>query len=153
MAEIKIRRAKSEDLDRVKSVTRQAYKIPIKPHGFVTRVAEPGTLRRDIADDRLSILVAVTDARIVGAIRYEATDNDIYLFKLAVLKTFRKRGVASLLVGAVEKAAKKGGYGTVRLDCVEEKGLSAYYQKLGYGIDRVIDHGFYHGVYMSKKIR
>ena len=152
MTEIKIRRAKPEDLDRVKCVTRQAYKIPIKQHGFVTRVTEPETLRRDLADDRLSILVAVVDAKIVGAIRYEVTDNDIYLFRLAVLKTFRKRGVASRLVEAVEKAAEKGGYGMVRLDCVEEKGLAPYYQKLGYVIDKIIDHGFYHGVYMSKRV-
>lgn len=152
MAQIKIRRAKPEDLDRVKSVTRQAYKIPIKQHGFVTRVKEPETLWRDIADDRLFILVAVIDAKIVGAVRYEETDKDIYLFRLAVLKTYRKQGVASRLVEAVENAAKKSGCGVVRLDCVEEKGLSTYYQKLGYRIDKVIDHGFYHGVYMSKKV-
>jgi ribosomal protein S18 acetylase RimI-like enzyme len=152
MEEIRIRKATIEDLPRVRYVTRQAYKIPIRTGGFVTRVKEPNDLARQLEERKMDILVAEFDGKIVGSVRYQADKDSIYIFKLAVLKTYRKQGAAARLMAQLEENAIADGFGKLKLDCAEEKGLPEYYKKLGFKVHKVIDHGFYHGVYMHKII-
>jgi ribosomal protein S18 acetylase RimI-like enzyme len=152
MEKIRIRKAAISDLPRVRCVTRQAYKVPIRTGGFVTRAKEPNDLTLQLEERRITILVAESGGKIVGAVRYQADKDSVYIFKLAVLKTYRKQGAAARLMTQVEEDAIAGGFDNLKLDCAEEKGLPEYYKKLGFKIYKVVDHGFYHGVYMRKKI-
>lgn len=153
MEKIKIRKAKVSDLARVRYVTRQAYRLPIIADGFVTGVSEPQDLDMLLKARKLQILVAEVGGKTIGSVRCEVDKGSIYIYKLAVLKTYRRHGVAARLMAGVEKFALADGYTKLKLDCAEEKGLTDYYKKLGFNVYKIVDHGFYHGVYMEKKIK
>jgi len=153
MEKIRIRQAGIEDLGRIREVTRQAYRIPIKKNGFVTKATEPKDLRRQVAERRIGILTAELDGRIVGALRYRTEGRYLFIFRLAVLKTFRQHGAAGELLRGAERIAARAGYAGLKLDCLLEKGLPDYYKKKGFKVDRVEDCKVFHEVYMSKKLR
>jgi predicted N-acetyltransferase YhbS len=154
MREIEIRLAKSNEIPRVRYITKLAYKIPYKGSTFATKPHEPKDIRDKLAKKELFIFVAVLDGKIVGAVRCEIRNrNQLYFHKLAVLKTYRKRGIGSMLVNIIEKFAWENGCAKVLLDCVKEKKLDEYYLKFGYKIDNLKKHLDYHEVYMSKELK
>lgn len=153
MRKVEIRSAKLNEIPRVRYITKLAYKVPYKGDAFATKPHEPKDIKDRLEKKELSIFVAALDGKIVGAVRCEMRDhNQLYFHKLAVLKSYRKRGIGSMLIDTVEKFAWKKGCVKILLDCVREKKLDEYYLKLGYKIDSVKKHLDYHEVYMSKEL-
>ncbi len=154
MYSISFRHAKLNDLTRVKYITKLAYKISYKENSFITRSHEPNNLKDVFLSKKLFIIVATVDKKIVGAVRYKILEkNSLYIYKLAVLKTYRNKRIGESLIKQVEAVAKKKGFTKILLDCAQEKKLPEYYKKLGYKIDMVKKHQDHHDVYMSKKIK
>jgi ribosomal protein S18 acetylase RimI-like enzyme len=150
---IKIRRAKINDLKRVIYITKRAYASPHKKGDLVTRSNEPLDVLDMFLNKRFGVIVAIHEDKIIGAIRYRVLDGKrLYFYKLAVLKGYRGNKIASRLVRRVEKIATKMKCKKIFLDCAKEKALPEYYQGHGYKIDRVKKHQNHHDVYMSKKI-
>lgn len=153
MPDILIRQAKPNELPRIIYITKLAYKIPYKDGALTTKAHEPKNIKEVFAKKEFFALVAEYNNKIIGAVRYKFVEkNNIYLHRLAVLKTFRNKSVGSSLVREVEKTAKKKKAKKILLDCVREKKLPDYYEKLGYKTDEIKKHHDHHDVYMSKKI-
>lgn len=51
----KIRKAKIGDLRRIRAVTRQAYKVPIKKGGLTTKATEPKDLEFQLRERRTTL--------------------------------------------------------------------------------------------------
>ncbi|HAL50238.1 MAG: GCN5-related N-acetyltransferase [Candidatus Uhrbacteria bacterium GW2011_GWD2_41_121] len=154
MLNLSIRHAKLNELPRVKYITKLSYKIPYKTNTLVTKSHEPKNIQESFLNKEFFIIVAILENKIVGAVRYKLNEkNELYFYKLAVLKTHRSRGIGSKLVNEIEKVAEKKGCAKVLLDCAREKKLPDYYKKLGYEINLVKKHLDHHDVYMSKRIK
>ena len=150
---IMIRKAKLEELNRVSYVTKIAYKSPFIKNGIVTKAHQSNELKEDFLYKKVGILVAVSSGKIVGVQKYkELEDKKLYIFQLAVLKTYRGNGIGTQLLKETEKIAKEMKLKMVVLDCMQEKHLPEYYETLGYKIDEVKKQKDYHMVYMSKVI-
>jgi len=149
-----LRHAKLNELARVKFITKLAYKIPYKENTLITKSHEPKDVKEQFSRKEFFIIVAFYNDKIVGAVRYKIDKaNNLYFYKLAVLKTYRKLGIGSLLIGELEKVAIKKSCAKILLDCAQEKKLDDYYKKFGFKIDKIEPHLDHHDVYMSKKIK
>ena len=153
MITIFIRQFKIRELIRVRYITKLAYKVPYKEETLITKPHESEDEENKIKNKEEFILVALIEDKIVGAVRYNFNElNNLYFFKLAVLKSYRKCGIGFLLINEIEKIAKKKGCKKVLLDCAQEKRLDEYYKKFGFSINKVEKKINHHAVYMSKSI-
>ena len=148
-----IRKAKIEELKRINYVTKIAYKSPFVKNGIVTKAHQSKEFNDDFINKRVGVLVAISSGKIIGVQKYrELDDKKLYIYQLAVLKTYRGRGIGSQLLKETENVAKDKKLKIITLDCMKEKYLPEYYEKLGYKIDEIKKQKDYHMVYMSKAI-
>ena len=154
MAKVVIRKMKLDELPRVISVTRRAFNVPFLEGGIISDYKESENLKEMVENKKIFILAVLYDDKIVGAVRYKPTANgqNIYSFRLAVLKSYRHMGIGSKLIKRVEKITKKLGYKKVKLDCILEKGLFPYYKKFGYRVFNIKKHENHYDDFMYKKV-
>src|SRR5277367_5911235 len=130
---LSIRACRLEDIKRVLELWQQAEATP-----GVTDTADD--LRRAITDSPAHVLVAQADGQIVGSIigTFDGWRGNIY--RLAVHRGYRRRGIARRLVAEVEK--RLAGQGTKRITALVEKGhpwAMDFWEEVGYGVDRRIE--------------
>ncbi len=151
-----IRKAKSSELKKIVNITNRAFNIPFKPDETTRKHKhkEPYfDLISGFKKKEVGVFVVIVNKKIVGAIRYKFLNSKtINLFKLAVLKFFRNKGIAPKLINRVESEGIKKKCKIITLDCMKEKGLSEYYKKLGFKIDKIKKHLDHHDVFMFKKL-
>lgn len=148
---IQIRPVKLNEVPRVQQITQLAYQIPYKEGGIVTNPHEPKDIEEKIKGSGIFIFVAVSDGEIVGAVRCEIQGNDrLYFSHLAVLEDYRNQGIGSRLVNVIEEFGKTKKLKYVALDCLKEKRLDEYYEKIGYKMDKIRKDKGRHEVFMSK---
>ncbi len=153
MLKILIRFAKVADLSRVSYITRLAYKIPFQEGAIVTRPHESRNIKEKFLNKEFFVIVAEHDKKIIGAVKYKFDKNkDIYLYQLAVLKTYRNKGIGLLLIKEIERVAKREKCKKILLDFAQEKKLAEFYKELGFKIDKIQKHHDHHDVYMSKLV-
>jgi len=160
--EISIREAKKEELGEVVRITDAAFNIPYQKEEYELKYKEPPEiLVEEFESGKTKVLVALLGAEVVGAIRYRTTNLDKYIphdknsveiFKLAVLKKYRKQRIGEKLMAKVERVVKEQGYPLAVLNCMLEENLPSYYQKLGYEEFRNVEHGDHHDIYMFKTL-
>ncbi|MFP3190206.1 MAG: GNAT family N-acetyltransferase [Thermoproteota archaeon] len=106
-----------------------------------------------LARDRRSIMVAKDDGRIVGYIMFNLNASDpfkvkekwCYVSDIYVLPDYRKKGIGSMLLRAVEELAKKEGIKSIRLIVWRdnEEGIKFYkslnFKEVGYLMEKDID--------------
>lgn len=80
--------------------------------------------------------IAEDDGRIAGIITGRAYYNEVHIADLIVGKEYRRDGVGSSLVAAVEDAFKKKGYAKISLTTFGFQ-APAFYKKLGYELEFV----------------
>ncbi len=154
MFKISIRPIKLIELPRVLYITKLAYKVPFKKNTLITKSHEPKNIRESFLNKEFFVIAAIIKNKIIGSIRYKfVKNNNLYCYKLAVLKTFRNKGVGSSLINKLEKIAKIKKCRKILLDCAQEKKLPDYYKELGFKIDKVEKHLDHHDVYMSKSVK
>ncbi|MFA4871559.1 MAG: GNAT family N-acetyltransferase [Patescibacteria group bacterium] len=154
MKNIQIKKINLNQLPEVIKMTWQAFNVPFLKGGIISDYKESENLKEMVENKKIFILAALSNNKIVGAVRYKSTANgqNIYLFRLAVLKFYRYMGIGSKLVKRVEKITKKLGYKKIKLDCVLEKGLFPYYKKLGYRVYNIKKHDDHYDVFMYKRV-
>lgn len=152
--EIKIRKGKISDIKRVSYITKLAYKKPFGKSNIVTVPHIDKTLVEDFKNKKFDFLVAIANEKIVGCVKYRNKNEDnIYLFQLVVLKTYRGKSIGNLLIRGLEKICIKNNIKTLSLDCMIEKGLPPYYEKFGFNIKKVEEKNGKHIAYMEKVIK
>lgn len=149
--EVIIRKATKEDIPRILYITKIAFKSPFVKNGITTKPHESDTFPLDFITKKVFVLVAVVNDKIAGAVKYMPTkNNSLYIFQLAILKTYRGLKIGRMLISAIEKIAVKNMVSIITLDCMKEKNLHIYYQNMGYKIDSIKKVKDYHMVYLSK---
>jgi ribosomal protein S18 acetylase RimI-like enzyme len=92
---------------------------------------------------RATAVLALIEGVPAGCIFCEARAGHVYLSRLAVLPSYRRRGLGHALIEHVEARARTLGISRVRLgvriSLVEQR---AYYERLGY---RFFEHGYHEG--------
>jgi ribosomal protein S18 acetylase RimI-like enzyme len=150
MNNIIIRPAEYEEFSLVLELTREAYAVPYKEGSRSSRPHENEGEEKNFLNGKFFVLLAEKDSVICGVVRYRFDDDSTYLYNLAVPEQYRRQGIGKSLVEAVSGVARKKGFTKLKLDCMEEKGLPAYYNKLGFVIDKTKKHHDHHDVYMSR---
>lgn len=89
-------------------------------------------------------VVAVVDGRVVGGIaayvlhKFEQQRSEVYLYDLAVLEAFRRRGIATALINALKAEAIARGACAIYVQAdtgPEDAAAIALYSKLGVGAE------------------
>ena len=86
-------------------------------------------------------VLAFEDGTATGAGRWERRDGFAYLGRLAVLPSHRRRGIAALMMGALEESIAAAGIDEIRLEV--RMGLPenvALYERRGYALTAVYPH-------------
>jgi GNAT superfamily N-acetyltransferase len=102
------------------------------------------TLEPDVASGRTTPFVAVDDGgRIVGStllVRsvYENSPHRAEIGKVIVLRSHRRRGLASALMTAAEERARADGRWLLVLDTVEGSAADGLYRSLGWHVTGVV---------------
>ncbi len=93
-----------------------------------------------------SIIVAIADHEVIGNVYIVEDGWAAFIFRLAVRKPYRRRGIATMLLKEAEKRlAEKGVKEVALLVRNEEDELKSFYGKRGYALKRK-----YHG--MAKEL-
>ena len=88
-------------------------------------------------------VVEEKEGRLVGCVFYEPRAKSLYLGRLSVLPALRGRGIASLLVGHVEREARKRGFDSLSLNVRRSlKNQQAIYCHWGF---EVVGYGRHEG--------
>lgn len=106
--------------------------------GYHGPPAGPDHLAKILADPKFVALVARIDGAMVGAlagyelVKFEAERSEFYIYDLAVIEAYRRRGVATALIEALKPIARAAGGWMmfVQADPVDAPAV-ALYEKLG----------------------
>jgi aminoglycoside 3-N-acetyltransferase I len=100
--------------------------------------AGEGHLRKLLADDRFIALTAHVGEELAGAlaayelVKFEAERSEIYIYDLAVLERYRRRGVATALIEALQPIARDKGAWVIYVQAdPPDAPAVALYDKLG----------------------
>lgn len=100
---------------------------------FYTGMDSEDRFKEKIRRNPDSILVAEVDGKIVGNVLFVEDGWAAFGFRLAVNKKYRRRGIGTKLMAAVENISRKRGYSEIHILVNEsEVGLKQYYSRIGY---------------------
>lgn len=86
-------------------------------------------------------VLAWEDAQAVGSARFRPEEDALYVGRVAVLPSHRRRGVGRQIMRYMEMLAVERGYRSVRLGVrMQLPANLAFYQRLGYEIMRIVPH-------------
>lgn len=106
--------------------------------GYHGPPAGPDHLAKLLADDKFIALTAYADGEMAGAlaayelVKFEAERSEIYIYDLAVIEQFRRQGVATALIEAVQSIAQDKGAWVIFVQAdPPDAPAVALYDKLG----------------------
>jgi aminoglycoside 3-N-acetyltransferase I len=107
----------------------EGYHGPSPSHGHLLNL---------LADEKFIALAAWIQGEMVGAlaayelVKFEAERSEIYIYDLAVDKRFRRRGIATELIGELKRIARDKGAWVIFVQAdPPDKPAVALYRKLG----------------------
>ena len=149
---ISIRSAKPKDFALVAGLTNRAYTIPYIPGGRITQANDSLEKIKSEIREGAKIFIAEIVGKMIGSVRYKPRDNDLLLYKLAVDPEYRRQGVGSQLIKYVLQNMKAAKAEWVIIEVAEEKGLTRYYESLGFKITKRYLHNGRYEVQMSRNL-
>ena len=146
-ASLTIRDARPEETPRIYAITRSAFleyarDVPPPSALFETEVE----VIKELAQGSHHALLAERDGKPLGCVRYELNRHGLHFFRLAVLPSARRQGVAKALLARLEEVAI--AQGKTRLWCHVRPKVSrnvALYESVGFvlnGEDVMVKNGF-----------
>lgn len=95
--------------------------------------------------------IATLDDIVAGVVVYQPEETRLYLGRLAVLPEYRGKGIAHVLIAAVEELARQHGFPGVRLGVrVQLPQNRAFFERLGYQVTEYESHpGFTEYTFMN----
>lgn len=117
---------------------------------FVVEQGVPLELERDELDASAVHVMAASGGEVVGTARL-TRESELRIGRVAVLPSWRRRGVAGMLVSALEAEARRLGAGEVSLH--SQSYVQSLYAKLGYEVagEPFVEAGIDH-VLMIKRL-
>lgn len=133
-----VRRLRPDDLADFREMNRLFGKAFDDPDSYAGQPPSDSYARTLLADPRFVALVAEHDRQIVGAlaayelVKFEQERSELYIYDLAVAEPYRRRGIATALIGWLRAYAREVGAWTiyVQADPPDEPAV-ALYEKLG----------------------
>ena len=114
MSSLKIERLGPEQVDVMHAANRLFSEV-FGDEAYQGVAAGDGHLHKLLSDRKFIALSAEIDGAMVGAlaayelVKYEAERSEIYIYDLAVLEAYRRRGVATALIEALKPIANEIG--------------------------------------------
>ncbi|MCC5886423.1 MAG: AAC(3)-I family aminoglycoside N-acetyltransferase [Gammaproteobacteria bacterium] len=137
---VDVRQLTCDDLPIMLKLTRMFGDVFGDPESYTSNVPSEDYLRRLLGGDTFIALAALLNEEVVGGIaayelkKFEQERSEIYIYDLAVVSAFRRRGIATAMIEKLEKvAADRGAYVIfVQADKgIEDEPAIALYSKLG----------------------
>ena len=152
---IEIKHAGSGDAPLVHAIIQAAFAeyigaIPVPPGAMNETLPE---VEQAISEGR--VLLAWHDTEAVGTARYELRPDYLYVGRVAVLPTHRRRGIGKALMAHVEQMAPTLGRTRVRLGTRQSMPANlAFYEQLGYNVVGTEPHskGLDTNVWLEKEL-
>jgi len=142
-AGLTLRDATPSDAEAVYQVTKAAY---AEYRGFLDPPSGADKESLEAVESALhqgGAALALVDGIAVGAVRYEPRDQSLYVGRLAVLPSHRRRGIGRALMATAEERAQRMGLSRIILGVrVQLPQNRAFYESLGYRAD---GHGSHPG--------
>ena len=134
VSELEIRVARETDAPMILCCLAQAfapYREQYSPKGFRDTVLNESTVQARL--ENMHVLVAISDARLVGTIGAAVAGKEGHLRGMAVLPEYQGTGVAAPLLSAIESWLRSQGCTRVSLDTtLPLQAAMRFYEKHGY---------------------
>ena len=133
--------ATAEQAHLVHQITREAY---AEYDGVLNPPS--GALSETVADVQQAMskggaLLAWDNVQVVGAARFQTYPDYLYVGRVAVIPSQRRKGVGSALIRRIEEIARERGFSHIQLGVrMALPGNLAFYRRLGYEVVRTEPH-------------
>jgi predicted N-acetyltransferase YhbS len=127
-----LRRAVPGDAAVITALVNRAYEVEADLFGASHRRTDLPEIEASFEEPGVFFLLAEDGGRVIASVRVETQPDGLYFGMLAVEPAAQRAGVGRGMVAAVEREARALGLPFVRLVCIKERGLAAYYTRLGY---------------------
>jgi aminoglycoside 3-N-acetyltransferase I len=105
---------------------------------YEARQPDDAYLRRLLASDAFVAVAALADGQVAGGLagyvlpKFEQARSEFYIYDLAVAEEYRRRGVATAMIGRLRQYARERGIYVifVQADCGDDPAI-ALYARLG----------------------
>jgi ribosomal protein S18 acetylase RimI-like enzyme len=111
--------------------------------GYGTPHNAPGfVIKRKVEFQRELFFVAVVDVKVVGTVMAGYDGHRGWIYSMAVLPEYRRRGIATALMKHAENALRERGAAKINLQLLASNAATCeFYKGLGYSIEERISMG------------
>lgn len=134
-ASVRFRAATPDDVAALVAVINAAYEK--REWRIVERYrTDEDEIRSNLVDPAAQVVVAECDGQIAGTVTLTVDDARASFGLLAVAGAWQGRGLAGLMIAAMERRATAAGCTLMRIQCVADAGMPPFYRALGYKTTR-----------------
>ncbi|HEY8171835.1 MAG TPA: GNAT family N-acetyltransferase [Dehalococcoidia bacterium] len=135
---ITVRLATVEDVPALVALINDAYRRSERGLFGQTRTSVE-MVHAALDNTETSVFVAMTNGQLAGSVEMHLTRESAHYGTLATAIGMHGRGVASRLIAYVERRGSEAGHSEMRIECVREVGLKAYYEARGYELTHTVE--------------
>lgn len=132
---LRFRAATEGDVPALLAMVNESYRV--SEHGLF---AKERTSRDEVMQAMAAgatVVIAETEDGVMAGSMHLELGAEAHFGLLATARALQGRGVGRALVDEAERQARERGYADMRIECIGEVGLQAWYERLGYTVTRI----------------